>query len=177
MRGVAQRLGRLSLTQRMALMLLWMALLVLVPDALGWQGVEAVAHGARFCCWLRVLFCGAFRWPWCRALKAPAALRRTSRCNLTSTVRADYPQPLQGLVHRLQQTQVNLRAVVGDVRTEVHHFTEAAAEIAQGSHDLSASYRIASEQFARDCSVHGKSWPAPCAKQPTHGGQGFASSK
>jgi aerotaxis receptor len=41
-------------------------------------------------------------------------------------------------MQRLQQTQVNLRAVVGDVRTEVRHFTEAAAEIAQGSYDLSA---------------------------------------
>ncbi len=38
----------------------------------------------------------------------------------------DFPQPLQSLMQRLQQTQVNLRAVVGDVRTEVRHFTEAA---------------------------------------------------
>ena len=138
-RGVAQRLGRLSLTQRMALMLLWMALLVLVPDALGWQGVEAVAaRGA-----ILLLAAGAVLWRFQVAVvqgleEASRFAADISGCNLTSTVRADYPQPLQGLVHRLQQTQVNLRAVVGDVRTEVRHFTEAAAEIAQGSHDLSA---------------------------------------
>ncbi|PIF29150.1 methyl-accepting chemotaxis sensory transducer with Pas/Pac sensor [Acidovorax sp. 56] len=138
-RGVAQRLGRLSLTQRMALMLLWMALLVLVPDALGWQGVEAVAARGV----ILLLAAGAvLRWFQVAVVQGLEEASRfaadISGCNLTSTVRADYPQPLQGLVHRLQQTQVNLRAVVGDVRTEVRHFTEAAAEIAQGSHDLSA---------------------------------------
>ena len=41
-------------------------------------------------------------------------------------------------MQRLLQTQVNLRAVVGDVRTEVRNFTQSAAEISRGSLDLSA---------------------------------------
>ena len=38
-----------------------------------------------------------------------------SACNLATSVRTDYPQPLGALMQRLQQTQVNLRAVVGGV--------------------------------------------------------------
>ncbi|BEU97671.1 PAS domain-containing protein [Acidovorax sp. DW039] len=137
-RGWGQRLAGLTLTQRMALMLLWMVLLALAPDMLGMQGAGGV--GVRVA--LLLMAAGAVLWRFQVAVvqginKASHFAADLSGCNLTSTVQDDYPQPLQGLIHRLQQTQVNLRAVVGDVRTEVRHFTEAAAEIAQGSHDLS----------------------------------------
>ena len=61
-----------------------------------------------------------------------------SACNLATSVGTDYPQPLGALMQRLQQTQVNLRAVVGDVRTEARNFIESADEIARGGMDLSA---------------------------------------
>ena len=61
-----------------------------------------------------------------------------SACNLTTSVRGDYPQPLGALMQRLQQIQVNLRAVVGDVRTEVRSFIQSADEISRGGLDLSA---------------------------------------
>lgn len=138
-RGMGQRLAQWPLSQRMALMLLWMALLAMAPDALGLQGAAAVVtRGA-------LLLLGAGLALWRFQVVVGRGIAQASRfaadlsgCNLTSTVQADYPEPLRGLMHRLQQTQVNLRAVVGDVRTEVRHFTEAATEIAQGSHDLSA---------------------------------------
>ena len=138
-RGMVQRVAQLTLMQRMALMLLCMALVALVPDALGMQGkAAALVRGAL------VLLGGAVVL-WRFQAVVGRGIAEASRfgadlsgCNLTSTVSTDFPQPLQSLMQRLQQTQVNLRAVVGDVRTEVRHFTEAAAEIAQGSHDLSA---------------------------------------
>lgn len=138
-RGVVQRLGQLPLTQRMAWMLLWLVLLAMVPDLLGMQGTAATAARAG----LLLLAAGAVLWRFQVAVvqgigEASRFAADLSGCNLTGAMRADCPEPLRSLVHRLQQTQVNLRAVVGDVRTEVRHFTEAAAEIAQGSHDLSA---------------------------------------
>jgi aerotaxis receptor len=138
-RGWAQRMAQLPLAPRMGLMLLWMALLALVPDVLGLQGAAAVVTRAL----LLLLGAGLVLWRFQVAVvqgvdEASRFAADLSGCNLTSTVQVDYPEPLAGLMHRLQQTQVNLRAVVGDVRTEVRHFTEAAAEIAQGSHDLSA---------------------------------------
>lgn len=138
-RGVVQRLGQLPLTQRMAWMLLWLVLLAMVPDLLGMQGTAATVARVG----LLLLAAGAVLWRFQVAVvqgigEASRFAADLSGCNLTSTMRADCPEPLRSLVHRLQQTQVNLRAVVGDVRTEVRNFTEAAAEIAQGSHDLSA---------------------------------------
>ncbi|KAB2890490.1 MAG: chemotaxis protein, partial [Burkholderiaceae bacterium] len=59
-------------------------------------------------------------------------------CNLSTSARTDYPSALGALMRRLQQIQINLRAVVGDVRTEVHGFSTTAAEIARGSLDLAA---------------------------------------
>ena len=138
-RGMLHRVAQLTLMQRMALMLLCMALVALVPDALGMEGKAAVlVRGA-----LLVLGGAVVLWRFQAVVgRGIAEASRfgadLSGCNLTSTVSTNFPQPLQSLMQRLQQTQVNLRAVVGDVRTEVRHFTEAAAEIAQGSHDLSA---------------------------------------
>jgi aerotaxis receptor len=59
-------------------------------------------------------------------------------CNLSSTVQGDYPPPLNDLIRSLRQIQINLRAVVGDVRSEIALFTRSAAEIAAGGMDLSA---------------------------------------
>ena len=138
LRGVWQGLVQWPLQVRMALMMAMLAVLALVPDLLGMQGMQAaglrvllVALGAAGVLW-RFNACTL------RGLRdATQFASDISACNLTTTVRADYPQPLGALMQRLLQTQVNLRAVVGDVRTEVRHFTEAAAEISRGSTDLS----------------------------------------
>ena len=59
-------------------------------------------------------------------------------CNLTTTVADNYPPPLDGLFRSMRQIQINLQAVVGDVRSSIDSFTHAASEIAAGGLDLSA---------------------------------------
>ena len=136
--GRLQALGQLALLPRMALIMAVMVLLALVPDMLGLQGT--VAWGSRVAALL--LGTGWVLWRFQATVlhgvhDATRFASDISACNLTTSVRADYPQPLGALMQRLQQTQVNLRAVVGDVRTEVRNFTQSAAEITRGSLDLS----------------------------------------
>ena len=59
-------------------------------------------------------------------------------CNLTTSVSTDFAPPMNSLIRSLRQIQVNLQAVVGDVRGEIETFTQSAAEIAAGGLDLSA---------------------------------------
>ncbi len=59
-------------------------------------------------------------------------------CNLTTSIANDPYTPLGALPTRLRQIQINLRAVVGDVRDQVEAFSMAADEISRGSQDLSA---------------------------------------
>ena len=139
LRGWRQRLAQMALLPRMALMLAVLVLLALVPDMLGLQG--AVAWGARVA--LLVLGAGWVLWRFQATVlqglhDATRFASDISACNLATSVGTDYPEPLGALMQRLQQTQVNLRAVVGDVRTEVGNFTRSAAEITRGSLDLSA---------------------------------------
>ena len=138
-RGWMQRLWQMALLPRMALALLVMALLALLPDALGLQGTTAwaarvglLALGAGWALW-------RFQATVLRGVHdATRFASDISACNLTTSIRTDYPQPLGALMQRLQQTQVNLRAVVGDVRTEAHNFAQSADEISRGGLDLSA---------------------------------------
>ncbi|EHL23628.1 methyl-accepting chemotaxis sensory transducer with Pas/Pac sensor [Acidovorax sp. NO-1] len=139
LRGWAQRLAQMALLPRMALLMGLLVLLALVPDALSLQG--ATAWVAR----LVLMLLGAAWVLWRFQAMVLHGVRDATRfasdisaCNLTTSVRGDYPQPLGALMQRLQQTQVNLRAVVGDVRTEVRNFVESADEIARGGLDLSA---------------------------------------
>ena len=139
LRGWRQRLAQMALLPRMALMLAVLVLLALVPDMLGLQG--AVAWGARVA--LLVLGAGWVLWRFQATVlqglhDATRFASDISACNLATSAGTDYPEPLGALMQRLQQTQVNLRAVVGDVRTEVGNFTRSAAEITRGSLDLSA---------------------------------------
>ena len=138
-RGVVQSLTQMASLPRMALMLGVLVLLALVPDILGLQG--ATASVARLV--LLPLGAGWVLWRFQASVlrgvyDATRFASDISACNLMTSVRGDYPQPLGALMQRLQQTQVNLRAVVGDVRTEVRNFTQSAAEISRGSLDLSA---------------------------------------
>ncbi|PIF16994.1 MULTISPECIES: PAS domain-containing methyl-accepting chemotaxis protein [unclassified Acidovorax] len=138
-RGWQQRLAQMALLPRMAILLLLTVLLALLPDVMGLQGTTAwVARLA-----LLVLGAGWTLWRFQATVlqgvhDATRFASDISACNLATSVGTDYPQPLGALMQRLQQTQVNLRAVVGDVRTEVRNFIESADEIARGGMDLSA---------------------------------------
>ncbi len=139
LRGWVQGLSQMALLPRMALLLGMVVVLALVPDALGMQGTTALVTR------LVLLLLGAGWTLWrFHALVLQGVQDATrfasdiSACNLATSVSVDYPQPLGALMQRLQQTQVNLRAVVGDVRTEVRNFIESADEISRGGLDLSA---------------------------------------
>lgn len=63
--------------------------------------------------------------------------RDVAACNLTTQVPPHTTEPAASLLRSLAQIQVNLRAVIGDVRNEVEGFSTAATEIASASLDLS----------------------------------------
>ena len=138
-RGWLDAIGRLSLTGRLGMALVGMTLLAMIPQFLGMQGWEAVAAqlvslllGAGcVLIWFQRRFSTAIR-------TAESFAADLAGCNLATTVDGQYPPPLGALIQALRQIQINLRAVVGDVREEIEVFTRSAAEIAEGGLDLSA---------------------------------------
>ncbi|WP_082498150.1 PAS domain-containing methyl-accepting chemotaxis protein [Pseudorhodoferax sp. Leaf267] len=133
------RLARAPLSMRLGGAIAAVAVLAILPDALQWQGAQAI--GARMAI-LTIGLGGAFAW---FSARLNAGMREAVRfagelssCNLSGRVRTDFPEPIGALMRRLSQIQINLRAVVGDVRSEIGGFTTSAKEIAQGSLDLSS---------------------------------------
>ena len=147
MRGALQRLQQLSATQSLALMLLGVVLLGMLPLWLGWQG--ALAWGAQLAL-MGVGCAGVLAWFHGRIVGGMRSVERfagdIAGCNLATTLDSAQCAPsLAPLVRGLQQIQVNLRAVVGDVRNEIAGFLRSTEEIAQGGHDL---YRRTEAQAA-----------------------------
>ena len=147
MRGALQRLQQLSATQSLALMLLGVVLLGMLPRWLGWQG--ALAWGAQLAL-MGVGCAGVLAWFHGRIVGGMRSVERfagdIAGCNLATTLDSAQCAPsLAPLVRGLQQIQVNLRAVVGDVRNEIAGFLRSTEEIAQGGHDL---YRRTEAQAA-----------------------------
>ena len=147
MRGALQRLQQLSATQSLALMLLGVVLLGMLPRWLGWQG--ALAWGAQLAL-MGVGCAGVLAWFHGRIVGGMRSVERfagdIAGCNLVTTLDSAQCAPsLAPLVRGLQQIQVNLRAVVGDVRNEIAGFLRSTEEIAQGGHDL---YRRTEAQAA-----------------------------
>ncbi|MGN1056127.1 MAG: methyl-accepting chemotaxis protein [Comamonas sp.] len=132
----AQR-NDVGLVARMVLMLALFACLAMVPDVLGWQG--AAAWGAR----LAALVLGGAWITWrfkTRCVdgidQANAWAAQMASCNLSSEVQHDYTGTMGTLMARMQQIQINLHAVVGDVLTEVRGLNQMSQEIAHSSFDL-----------------------------------------
>ena len=139
LRGLVGRLDSLSLTGRLGVALALMVGLGMLPLWLDLQGM------ARYGAQLAVLLLGSglvlawFHRTFAAAIgSAERFAHDLAGCNLTTAVRADHPPPLDALVRSLQQIQINLQAVVGDVRGAIDDFTQSAAEIAAGGMDLSA---------------------------------------
>ncbi len=137
--GWVGRLSRMSLTQWLVLALCLVAVLTMVPVALGLTGMVLAAAQ------LLVLLVGGgvvlgwFHGQFSRAMHEASRLAGDlAACNLAGTVPVDFVQPVGGLMQRLRQIQVNLRAVVGDVRSEISGFNQTAAEVAAGGMDLSS---------------------------------------
>jgi len=138
-RGIPGRLQRLTLTTRLGLALSAMIAVGLTPALLDWpQPYAVLAH-------LGALAVGAalvMAWFHTQFARATSEAQRFARdlagCNLTTEVASQFPPPMGTLIRSLQQIQINLRAVVGDVRSEIQFFGQSAREIAEGGLDLSA---------------------------------------
>ncbi len=139
LRGLGGALHRLSLTTRLALALVGMTALAMLPTFLGLQGwvgvgvqlASLLVGAACVLTWFHLRFGAAMG-------VANQFANDLAGCNLTSRVDADAPPPMGALMRSLRQIQINLRAVVGDVRGEIDTFTQSVAEIAEGGLNLSA---------------------------------------
>ena len=134
LRGLVGRVGRTTLPGQLGIALGAMALLGLGAAALGGGLVLQAAA-------LAVGAATILGWFHLRVTAPTACAARFANdlagCNLIGTVGGHYPEPMASLVRGLRQIQVNLRAVVSDVRQEIDHFSQSAAEIAAGGMDLS----------------------------------------
>ncbi len=137
-RGLWGRCMPLSLQARLALALGALVGWAWLPSAwgaqsaaLGWATLAWLALGATLVMlwFLRQFTAGT------HAVKAFAY--NLAGCNLRSGVAHQYPPPLGEMVAAMQQIQINLRAVVGDIRHEMDNLSQAAAEVSQGGLSLS----------------------------------------
>jgi aerotaxis receptor len=138
LRGWPGKLRRMPLTPRLAWALLATTALAMLPPAQGMAGPTGaltqlallLAGGGAVVLWFHLRLAVAFK-------QANAFARDLAGCNLATSVSLSYAEPMNSLMRRLLQIQINLRAVVGDVRNEIMGFTQSTDEIAQGSQDLS----------------------------------------
>jgi len=134
------KLQRASFTQRLGAMLAPLLAVALLPGLGGAMPPGELALQAL------LLLGGAGLILWRFHCRITAALRDANRlagdiagCNLrTAACAADGRHPMALLMERLNQIQINLRAVVGDARGEITTFGTISHEIAQGAQDLSA---------------------------------------
>ena len=136
-RGLIYLWRDLGLTVRMTLMLAVVALLAMLPDMLGWSGAQA--WGARAV----ILALGMWWVVWRFQMRCVAGLDVAGRfasdlagCNLATEPDNRYVGAMGAMLRRMQQIQINLRAVLGDVLRDVQGFAQTSQEIAQGSADL-----------------------------------------
>jgi aerotaxis receptor len=130
------RLHRLSLTQRLAVGLatllgssglaawLW-------PAAGAWAPTLVALAGSGL---LTLWFQRSVQRPLDQAEEAASLL---ASCNLRQPLRQLHPHPLSGLTRSLAQIQINLRAVIGDARSEVLDSAQTTGELARAGQNLS----------------------------------------
>ena len=138
-RDLPGRLHRLTMTQRMALALsALVGSAAAVPAATGMDPLALLASvgisgavAAGLLAWFHTAFA--------RPLRAADQLAgEVAGCNLDGNIEFDRTSSLGSLMRRLWLINLNMRAIVSDVRAEVQGMTGATVEIAQGSQDLAA---------------------------------------
>ena len=144
LRGLFGWLSRVTITARLGVGLVGMVLLGMVPQLLEMlglhlQGSQQVGLQLASLVVGAVLLLTWFNRSFGRAISAAEHFADDlAGCNLTTSVSTDFAPPMNSLIRSLRQIQVNLQAVVGDVRGEIETFSQSAAEIAAGGLDLSA---------------------------------------
>ena len=145
-----QRIFRLSLTQRMALALsLWAALVLgcrlVVPGGAAGLAMEVASAGLGAAALL-----GWFHRTVARPLARCSQLAaRIAGCNLEGDMDYDMRHPIGQLIRNIRLVNLNMQAIVEDVRAEVSGMTAAADEIAQGSNHLAERSEAQSSSVER----------------------------
>ena len=137
-RDLPGRVHRLTLTQRLGIALFVLCGLNVMShvlggifDTFGTQATISIVGSALLLYW----FHRRFAVPISEADRFAGDL---AGCNLTTAISLNHLNPMGSMIRRLWQININLRAVLGDVRSEIAGTSRAIAEIAQGSTDLSA---------------------------------------
>ncbi len=133
------KLNRLTMTQRLTGLMTGMVGLGMLPSLLGMQGLTAQLAQ------LAVLLGGAavvLSWFHLRIAsvidEAEQFASDLSGCNLTTSIEVHHGRPMSSLTRCLWQIQINMRAIIGDVKQEISGFTQTASEISSGSLELSS---------------------------------------
>lgn len=85
-----------------------------------------------------VMLVGFHRWVTQPLTRAQNLAAEVAGCRLNERLDHDPLSPLGELMRRLDLINLNMRAIVTDVRCEVHEMTDAADEVSRGSLDLAA---------------------------------------
>ena len=136
-RGKLQRALEWGMQARLLAWLLALLASAVLPEALGWQGSAALGLRIGLFVAVSALFLMHFRSFCLKPIEnAAQEALKIAGCNLQAPIANGLTGPLGQLMQGMQQIQINLQAVVGDVRTEINQFVATAATIAQGSDAL-----------------------------------------
>lgn len=139
LRGRLATLMRLSLSGRIGVGLVLAMLATFLPPLVGFVGWAAIA--AQLLCATAV---GTVLWIWLsRSVAMPIHdaidfANNMAAGDLTQRIECTRTDEIGALKRALTQLNVNLRAVVSDVRTEVNNMRDATSQISDGNQDLSA---------------------------------------
>ncbi len=139
-RNYIERLRRASFTQRLIAMLLPLWAVALLPPALGWQGPQVLVLQAL----ALVVLSFWLVWRFHRRITKGVndANRLASRiagcsvaCSKELNTHVSERHPVAMLMERLQQIQINTRAIIGDASVEIGSFGRISDDIAHGAQD------------------------------------------
>lgn len=139
LRGAIEKLGRTTITQRLGFAIGVMCVIGTLPQLTDLHGLEmmAVQLGTLSVCGILTMLW--FHKTFGNAIEAAETFADDlASCNLATTHPTGFAPPLNTLMRSLSQIQINLQAVVGDVRGQINNFTRTANEVAEGGMDLSA---------------------------------------
>ena len=133
------RLHRLTLTQRLGAALGLLGLTLMVPHALDWDSASTLSAQ------LALLVVGGSTLLWWFSHRFAISLALADEfagdlagCNLTTHLSMQHIGPITSLMRRLWQTQMNLRATIGDVREEIQRVSHMTEDVSRSSHELSS---------------------------------------
>lgn len=149
------RLQRATFTERLLAMMLPLWVAALLPQAMGWvDGPAALGIQAALVLGASVFILWRFHVRiTCALADANQVASAIAGCHISGDERLIQERhPMAMLMERLQQIQVNLRAVIGDARTEMNGFGVISAEISQSAQRLSERTEVQASSLEQTAS-------------------------